>query len=181
MENRRHHQQGFSFRQNTLDQARRDEVRSSNQHLFEITKQVRARARSEATSFARSGNRRTNYSFGVRARRLQSKRYNRNHALGWKRTASSGVDGVRRTAWDDDEGGGSVIDYIRRTIGARYQLQHLAGLCTQWMCSHCFLALGLVSRVLCLGQDMRLSLSALFSVPCVSIEDSAPCLTMVSG
>ncbi|CAM9323480.1 unnamed protein product [Ectocarpus fasciculatus] len=87
--------------------------------LLPLQSQVRARARSEATSLARSGNRRTNNSFGQRARRLQSKRYNRNHPLGWKRTASSGVDGVRRTAWGDDEGGASVVDYIRHTIGAR--------------------------------------------------------------
>ncbi|CAM9387406.1 unnamed protein product, partial [Ectocarpus sp. 13 AM-2016] len=87
--------------------------------LLPLQSKVRARARSEATSFARSANRRANNSFGQRARRLQSKRCNRHHALGLKRTASSEVDGARRTAWGDDEGGGSVVDYIRHKIGER--------------------------------------------------------------
>ncbi|CAM9363404.1 unnamed protein product [Pylaiella littoralis] len=87
--------------------------------LLPLQSQARARARSQATTSARSAFRGTHRSFGQRTRLLQNDISSINQPGRWRRAVSNGGDCVRWTAWGNNEGGVSMPEHMRHVVNAR--------------------------------------------------------------
>lgn len=85
--------------------------------LLPLHSRARARARAEATLSAVPGVQRAE-SYGRRGKRSPNDD-SRCRLSGLRRTASDGVADVRRTAWDEEQGSGSILEYARNVLNAR--------------------------------------------------------------
>ena len=85
--------------------------------LLPLHSRARARARAETTLSAMSGVQRTE-SYARRGKRSPNDD-SRSRLSGLRRTASDGVADVRRTAWDEEQENGSILEYARNILNAR--------------------------------------------------------------
>lgn len=85
--------------------------------LLPLHSRARARARVEATLSAMSGIQRTE-SYARRGKRSPNDD-SRSRLSGLRRTASDGLADVRRTAWDEEQENGSILEYARSILNAR--------------------------------------------------------------